>query len=115
SFFLEAFKHLGGTISKREPGRYEITHVPADVRNRDRAIGVGAPLLRRYERVTFDKPLVALIGQPMAEFVCPGHPLLDSVVDLILERHRTLLKQGTILIDPADEGEKVRVLLYLEH
>src|SRR5438105_9955072 len=51
SFFLEAFKHLGGTISKREPGRYEITNVPADIRNRDRAIGTGAPLLRRYERV----------------------------------------------------------------
>ena len=28
SFFLEAFKHLGGTIHKREPGRYEITPRP---------------------------------------------------------------------------------------
>ena len=28
SFFLEAFKQLGGTAKQREPRRYEITHVP---------------------------------------------------------------------------------------
>ena len=39
SFFLEAFAHLGGTIREREPGRFEITHVPAELRHRDRQIG----------------------------------------------------------------------------
>ena len=34
SFFLEAFKLLAGQISKREPGRYEITNVPAEIRGR---------------------------------------------------------------------------------
>ena len=115
SFFLEAFRHLGGTISQREEGRYEITHVSADVRNRDRLIGAGAPLLRRYERVTFDKPRVTLIGKPPAQFLSPGHPLLGSVVDLIQERYRDLLKRGAILVDPVDEGERLRLLLYLEH
>ena len=33
SFFLEAFKELGGTIREREPRRYEITHVPAVLRH----------------------------------------------------------------------------------
>ena len=28
SFFLEAFKLLGGKVHEREPKRYEITHVP---------------------------------------------------------------------------------------
>jgi superfamily II DNA or RNA helicase len=115
SFFLEAFRLLGGTIVQREPNRYEITHVPADIRNRDRQIGVGVPVLRRYERVTFEKPLIAPIGKPLAEFVTPGHPLLDATVDLILERHRYLLKKGTVLVADADEGEVPRVLLYLEH
>ena len=115
SFFLEAFVHLGGRIVEREQGRYEITHVPADIRNRDRLIGVGAPLLKRYERVTFEKPLIVADGRPMAEFVCPGHPLLDATIDLILERYRTLLKRGTVLVDPTDEGEDLRLLLYLEH
>jgi superfamily II DNA or RNA helicase len=115
SFFLEAFTHLGGRISEREPGRYEITHVPADVRARDRVIGVGIPVLRRYERVTFDKELVNVHGRPMAEFVAPGHPLLDSTVDLILERYRDLLKRGTVLVAEADPSEAPRVLLYLQH
>ena len=42
SFFIEAFKLLGGTIHEREPKRYEIKHVPAVIRNRDREIGRGA-------------------------------------------------------------------------
>jgi hypothetical protein len=115
SFFMEAFRHFGGRIVEREPGRYEITHVPADIRNRDRLVGVGAPLLKKYERVTFEKPLVVADGQPLAEFVAPGHPLLDATIDLVLERYRTLPKQGTVLIDPADEGEDPRLLMYLEH
>ena len=41
AFFLEAFKHLGGTISEREKGRYRITHVPAVIR--DWAAGRLAP------------------------------------------------------------------------
>jgi hypothetical protein len=36
SFFQEAFKRLGGTVKQRESRRYEISHVPAPVRNRDR-------------------------------------------------------------------------------
>src|SRR5439155_22496088 len=115
SFFLEGFRLLGGTIVQREPNRYEITHVPADIRNRDRQISIGVPVLRRYERVTFDKPLIAPIGKPLAEFVTPGHPLLDATVDLILERYRYLLKKGTVLVADADETETPRVLLYLEH
>lgn len=55
SFFIEAFKLLGGSIREREPRRYEITHVPALIRNRDRIIGAGTPLLSRYERVTFKR------------------------------------------------------------
>lgn len=115
SFFTEAFRHLGGTLSKREVDRFEITHVPADVRARDREIGMGAPVQKRYERVTFDKQAIGFAGEVPAQFIAPGHPLLDATVDLILERHRTLLKRGTVLIDDADEGEEPRVLIYLEH
>ncbi|MBI5524649.1 MAG: DUF3883 domain-containing protein [Desulfarculus sp.] len=115
SFFLEAFQRLGGTAKQREPRRYEVTHVPAPVRNRDRLIGLGEPVLSRYERIAFDKPLVAPPGQPLAAFVCPGHPLLNSVIDLTLERHRDLLKRGTVLVDERDSGIRPRVLFYLEH
>ena len=115
TFFLEAFRLLGGSIHPREQGRYEITHVPALVRQRDRQIGIGEPVLARYERVTFEKGLVAIPGKALAAFLCPGHPLLDATIQLILERHRDLLKRGVVLVDPADSGDEVRVLFYLEH
>lgn len=51
----------------------------------------------------------------MAAFLCPGHPWLDATLDLILERHRELLKRGAVLVDDLDDGEQVRVLFYLEH
>ncbi len=115
SFFMEAFRSLGGSARQREPRRYEITHVPAPVRNRDRLIGIGEPVLPRYERIAFEKPLVTIQGQPLAAFVCPGHPLLDSVIDLTLERHRDLMKRGAVLVDERDPGTLPRVMFYLEH
>ncbi len=115
SFFLEAFKRLGGAVKQREPRRYEITHVPAPVRNRDRLIGFGEPVLPRYERIAFEKTLVAPQGQPLAAFICPGHPLLNSVIDITLERYRELLRRGVVLVDEADPGATPRVLFFLEH
>jgi len=115
AFFLEAFALLGGSVREREPGRFEITHVPAELRRRDRQIGLGAPLLRRYERVTFDKHLIAVEGRPLAEYLTPGHPLLDGTIDLIIERHDAALRQGTVLVDEADPSETPSVLVYLQH
>jgi SNF2 family DNA or RNA helicase len=115
SFFLEAFRRLGGAVKQREPRRYEVTHVPATVRNRDRQIGIGEPALPRYERIAFEKSLVSPQGQPLAAFVCPGHPLLDATIDLTLERHRDLLRRGSVLVDERDAGTAPRTLFYLEH
>ncbi|MBC7170627.1 DUF3883 domain-containing protein [Candidatus Bipolaricaulota bacterium] len=115
AFFLEALRRLGGSARQREPRRYEITHVPAAIRRRDRQTGIGDPILPRYERITFEKELIAPPGQPLAAFVCPGHPLLDAVVDLTLEAHRDLLKRGTVLVDEADLGTTPRALFFVEH
>ncbi len=115
SFFLEAFDRLGGSVQPRESRRYQVTHVPAAVRHRDRLIGLGEPVLPRYERVAFEKTLVAPVGQPLAALLSPGHPLLNAVIDLTLERHRDLLRQGTVLVDEHDPGTQPRVLFYLEH
>jgi len=54
-------------------------------------------------------------AKPLAEFVCPGHSLLDAAIDVVLERHRDLLKRGAVLIDPTDAGQEPRALFYLEH
>ena len=115
SFFLEAFGLLGGRISEREPGRFEIRHVPHDLRERDRQIGIGAPVLRAYERVCFDKDQVRVPGKPVADLLAPGHPLLDALLDITLERHRRVLAQGAVLVDEADLGTEPRLLVLLEH
>lgn len=115
AFFLESFKLLGGSIREREPKRFEITHVPQTIRNCDRVTGTGAPVLSKYERVTFHKHLISADGKSMAAFICPGHPLLDATISVILLKYRSLLKQGAILVDPNDYSEEARVLFYLEH
>jgi SNF2 family DNA or RNA helicase len=115
SFFLESFKRLGGNAKLREPRRYQVTHVPAMVRNRDRLIGQREVVLPQYERIAFEKSLVAPAGETPAAFVCPGHPLLDAVIDLTLERNRDLLKRGAVLVDERDHGLEPRVMFYLEH
>ncbi|MDH6060402.1 helicase-related protein [Chrysosporum bergii ANA360D] len=115
AFFQEALEKLGGTVREREPRRYEVTHVPSVIRNRGRILGKSAAILPRYERVCFDKQLISIAGKPLAALICPGHPLLEATIDLILERHRNVLKQGGILLDRNDPSEQVRVLVYLEH
>ncbi len=115
SFFINAFRLLGGTIQERETKRYEITHVPAILRNRDRLIGTRETILTRYERITFEKNLINVPGKPMAAFVCPGHPLLNTLIDVTLERHRDLLRQGAVLVDENDPSDRLRTLVMLEH
>ena len=114
-FFLTAFKTLGGSITEKEEGRYQVLHVPAAIRNRDRMIGTREPILKSYERITFHKERAAVHGKPLASFVCPGHPLLDATIDLLLESNLNLLKQGSILIDEISPDSQPRVLFYLEN
>ena len=69
----------------------------------------------RYERITFEKDLIAIPGKALADFVCPGHPLLDATIDLTLKRNRDLLRRGAVLVDDTDPGDEPRVLVFLEH
>lgn len=75
AFFTEAFKTLGGEMRNRETGRYEIKHVPAAIRERDRVIGESrTPVLKKYQRICFEKQYVRVYGKPMADLIHPGHP-----------------------------------------
>jgi len=123
AFFQRAFEQQGGILKGREPGRFEISHVPAIIRERDRQIGGRdrrnpVPVLRRYDRICFEKQYVRLldrVGAPMASLIHPGHPLMQSVTDIVLEQHRNKLKQGAVLVDPADMGVTPRTLFIIDH
>jgi hypothetical protein len=114
TFFVAAFSALGGSIVRREPGRYEVSHVPAELRRRDRTIGRGEPVVRSYERICFDKANEHLRGKPQAKFIGPGHPLLEAVIDVYLERYRDVLKRGAILVDESNETDEPRVLFAVD-
>ncbi|WP_298666216.1 helicase-related protein [uncultured Methanofollis sp.] len=123
AFFSRAFEEFGGDLRPREPGRWEITHVPAAIRERDRQIAgrdrrYMQPVMKRYERVCFEKEYVRLldrVGAPMAALIHPGHPLMQAVTDLVLEAHRPKLRQGAVLVDPNDAGTTPRVLFIIDH
>lgn len=123
SFFSQAFQQLGGDLRARETGRWEITNVPAEIRERDRQISGRdrrhlQPVLRRYERVCFEKKHVRLagkVGAAMASLIHPAHPLMQATTDIILERHRNTLKQGAVLIDATDLGLTPRLVFMIDH
>jgi hypothetical protein len=93
------------------------------IRERDRQITGrdrrnADPVLRRYERVCFEKQYVRVAGprgradgQPAA----PRHPLMQAVTDIVLEQHRNKLKQGTVLVDPNDMGLTPKVMFIIDH
>ena len=123
AFFNQSFQHLGGELKPREQGRWEITHVPAIIRERDRQL-TGRdrrnldPVLRRYERICFEKDYVRLldrVGAPMASLLHPAHPLMQAVTDIVLEQHRGKLKQGSVLVDTTDMGLTPKVLFIIDH
>ena len=123
AFFLRALDALGGTAHPREAGRLEITHVPASIRERDRRIKGGnrrerEPVLTRYERICFDRQVIQpldKLGVGRAVLMHPGHPLMLAMSDMLLEQYANLLRQGSILVDPADEGTEPSLLFLLTH
>ncbi len=90
--FRQAFTTLGGRMSRREAGRFEITHVPAVLR------GAGRAVASKYERVTFELERTHPDGMPRAELLAPGHPLLDAALAEVLTRFGSTLERGTVLI-----------------
>jgi len=121
AFFRAAFTGLGGRISPREAGRFEISGVPAVLRERRQAGGLVLP---RYQRATFDRSGIqpdASAGEPRgsgdglirADLLAPGHPLLDAVVQQTATRCAPAVQAGTILIDRLDPAEDARVMVAL--
>jgi superfamily II DNA or RNA helicase len=123
SFFAKAFEGLGGAMYPRELGRFEVTHVPALIRERDRQISGRnrrelRPVVKRYERICFTKEAVQPHDRPnipFAQMIHPGHPLMLAVSDIVLEQHSNLLRQGAILVDPADDGTDASLLFLITH
>src|SRR6516164_11578098 len=69
SFSLKTFDALGGAAHAREAGRFEISHVPAVIRERDRRITgrnrrEQEPVLKRYDRICFERSAMQPLDKP---------------------------------------------------
>lgn len=123
AFFRQALAVLGGSLHFREAGRWEITHVPLEIRERDRRISgrnrrEQEPILKRYERICFERAAVQPDHPPglaRAVLMHPGHPLMLAMTDVVLEKNANLLRQGTILVDPSDDGDAAWLLFLMTH
>ena len=115
-FLIEALDGQGGKLNEREPGRYEVKHVPAAVRAHNKAHGNRKPVLERYERITFDRSKTRTpMDKPAADLVHPAHPLMGSLIDLVLKEKQSALHEGTVLVDPVDPGTTPRLLFLIDH
>ncbi|MQP33471.1 DUF3883 domain-containing protein [Rhodococcus erythropolis] len=102
--FKAAFTRLGGRITKREKGRYEIANVPAHLR-----ASKHGPIATRYDRVTFDLPHVQPDDLARADLLAPGHPLHDAVMDEALRQFGGTLTAGTVLVSSTLEEPQLLV------
>ena len=121
SFFLEAFRSVGGSI--REPrgeksgGRYEIRHVPSALLETAREQSPRPlPVAPKYGRICFEKEQIhPILSEPKAAFIHPGHPLMQALLRYVLNENRSYLKPGSILIDRNDDGITPSILFLIDH
>ena len=114
SFFVEALNLLDGQISVREPGRYEVTQLPATLADIGARSGFHRQEFSRYKYLTFSSDLTDAPNRPTAEFIDLSHPLLHAMVRLVLDGYQKVLRRGTVLVDAGNGIDGVTLLLHLE-
>lgn len=116
SFLGRALTYLGGEMSAMNDGYFQIPTVPAAIREYDRLNGERQPpVLRRYERIRFDRKPVSGRSAQTAEVAHPGHPLVRTCANMLLERLRPCLERGSVFVDTDETEGKPSVLMVLEH
>ncbi|GAB3755230.1 helicase-related protein [Microlunatus parietis] len=110
--FLASLKALGGRAARREAGRYEISNVPAVVRERAKADR--RPVATRYDRVTFDLDRVDGTELTRAELIAPGHVLHDAVLTEVLATRGEVLERGVTLVSSKVSEPELLVALQEE-
>lgn len=114
SFFVGAYEGMKGQMRKRGDHRYTLPHVPSVLRDRRSPLGIPYPVARTYEAITFEKQFIYVEGKPEAALICPGHPLLNALIEELLSSGLNILKRGTVFIDNTGRIDQDRLLFYIE-
>ena len=101
-FFKRVFARTGGKLRELKGGFIAIDSVPYEIRKIAESVefknsfGVVMP---KYPKATFDRDVA--FKNPDAEFISFGHPLLEAVIQWIIDRFSGEVKAGTTFIDPS--------------
>jgi len=98
-FFIKASEKLGLNVERRKDGFWRITNVPYELRNVSYNFKIKyGVVFKEYGKISFDKEQ-AFKGQ--AEFVAPGHPLIEAIIDKIFEKYGNEIERGAVFFDPS--------------
>jgi hypothetical protein len=98
-FFLKAAEKLGVRVEMRKDGFWRIPNVPYELRNLPYGFKIRYGFVfKEYGKFSFEKEK-AFKGQ--AEFIAPGHPLLEAVIERIFEKYSGEVERGATFIDPS--------------
>ncbi|MGC9014738.1 MAG: helicase-related protein [Thermoproteota archaeon] len=98
-FFIRASKKLGINVEKRKDGFWRIPSVPHDLSSVSVEFKLKfGEVFREYKKFSFDKEEAF---KSQAEFVAPGHPLLEAVVEKVFEKYYDDVQKGATFLDPS--------------
>ena len=97
-FFVRACRHLGVPLEQRRDGLWRVDNVPYELRNTSlefkNRFGV---VFREYSKFAFDKQAAR---SQEAIFIAPGHPLLETIVERLLNTCAGDVRRGASFADP---------------
>ncbi|MEM3697682.1 MAG: helicase-related protein [Candidatus Bathyarchaeia archaeon] len=98
-FFIKAAEKLGLNVEMRTDGFWRVQSVPYELRNQTFEFKTKfGEVFREYNKFSFDKEKAF---KERAEFVAPGHPLLEAVVEKVLQNFSKDLDRGAVFLDPS--------------
>jgi len=113
NFFVRAFDAIAGKgkVRRRGDGFLSIKWVPAEIKDISYEVRMRYGLVDdHYPKFTFNKDL--LKEEETADFVAPGHPLMEAVIEKVLEKFGPHMRMGAVYEDP--DGELNGLIWFLE-
>jgi superfamily II DNA or RNA helicase len=97
-FFSRACTFLTIPLEQRKDGLWRISNVPYTIRENSPSFKNSfGEVFREYGKLAFDKDAAR---KQQAVFVAPGHPLLEAVIERLLQESAPDLQKGAVFADP---------------
>jgi len=112
-FFKKAMKFLGSDLKVRKDGFIAIDSIPSEIKRIAENSNFKARygnILKSYPKVTFDKEIA--FRNPDVEFISFGHPLLEALIEWLIQNYYEKFKKGAVFEDPS--GKYNGILWFFE-